>query len=113
MRLIDDFLYISTSKEAVSKFLKIMHTSNEEFGFLVNPRKTKTNFKNPRWYNLLFFLFSCFINIQIEKMLSWCGLLFNTKSLEISPDYSRYVGSCMFYLKELKYFCYLFYFFRY
>lgn len=43
MRLIDDFLYITTSLSAAKEFSRIMHKPNKEFGFSVNPTKTKSN----------------------------------------------------------------------
>ena len=83
MRLIDDFLYITTSLDAAKNFLRIMLQANEEFGFIVNPSKTKT-------------IFSCELvppNCVKNRNLLWCGLVFDCRDFQVSPDYSRYAGS--------------------
>ncbi|KAL8655691.1 MAG: hypothetical protein Q9226_002939 [Calogaya cf. arnoldii] len=44
LRLIDDFLYITTKKEDAIRFLQIMHNGLEEYGVEVNPTKSLANF---------------------------------------------------------------------
>jgi telomerase reverse transcriptase len=96
IRLIDDFLYVTTSQEAANKFLKVMLQPNEEFGFVVNPSKTKTNFPTPILPSQL----------KLHRKMVWCGLILNTTTLEIMPDYSRYSGTCLFRSYSLASSCY-------
>ena len=86
MRFIDDFLYLSNSKEAASSFLRYMHKGNEEYGCKINTDKTKLNF-------------TC--QVSSEKtlhahqttLIPWCGFLFDSVTLEILADYSKLLGS--------------------
>jgi hypothetical protein len=42
--LIDDFLYISTKKENVKKFMNVMHKGSSSYNYTVNEAKSMTNF---------------------------------------------------------------------
>jgi len=42
--LLDDFLYISTKKENVKKFMNIMHKGSSSYNHIVNDKKSMTNF---------------------------------------------------------------------
>lgn len=44
MRLIDDFLLITTSRAKACKFVRVMHGALPEYGVAVNPDKTLVNF---------------------------------------------------------------------
>ncbi|RYP43541.1 hypothetical protein DL770_011624 [Monosporascus sp. CRB-9-2] len=44
MRLIDDFLLITTDKRKAVRFVETMHRGVPEYGVVVNPRKTLVNF---------------------------------------------------------------------
>ncbi|KAF6840082.1 telomerase reverse transcriptase [Colletotrichum plurivorum] len=44
MRLIDDFLLITTSRSKACKFVEVMHNGLPEYGVTVNPDKTLVNF---------------------------------------------------------------------
>ena len=80
LRLVDDFLLITTNEEHAKKFLQIMHAGIEDFGVQVNPTKSVVNFE-------------AFINsIQLpiaKEEFPYCGNLINTKTLEITKDRQR------------------------
>ncbi|KAI9871385.1 MAG: hypothetical protein M1830_002966, partial [Pleopsidium flavum] len=82
LRLIDDFLLITTEKEQARRFLQVMHNGVEKYGVKVNPGKSLVNFE---------------ITINGAKIprlvggtgFPYCGNLIDTKSLEISKDRER------------------------
>ncbi|CAB4384162.1 unnamed protein product [Rhizophagus irregularis] len=86
LHLLDDFLYISTNKANVIKFITVMHRGNPEYRCIVNNKKSMVNFD---------------LEISGEKInkvhnpgdFPWCGLLINTHTLNVKADYSRYVFS--------------------
>ena len=82
LRLIDDFLLITTKKAHATSFLQIMHDGIEKYGVEVNPRKSLANFEAsindhsiPR--------------LQDKRAFPYCGNLIDTKTLEISKDRDR------------------------
>lgn len=80
LRLVDDFLLISTNEGHAKKFLQIMHAGIEDFGVQVNPTKSLVNFEA--------FFHSTQIPIAKEEF-PYCGNLINTKTLEITKDRQR------------------------
>ena len=82
LRLIDDFMFITTKKADAIRFMQIMHDGLEQYGVEVNPTKSLANF-----------------NIEINKsvveqtvagsMFPYCGTLIHTKTLEIRKDRDR------------------------
>lgn len=87
IRMMDDYLVISTDKRCVQHFLQRAHQSLKPFGGGVNPLKTKVNFP---------------VDVEIDGMrvqlnvleeqatcMPWCGLLVNLNSLEVTPDFRR------------------------
>ncbi len=82
MRLIDDFLLITTNKTHARKFLQIMHDGVQDYGVEVNPVKSLANFE-------------LVINGHHVPLLSdgvefpYCGNMINTKTLEITKDRDR------------------------
>ena len=80
LRLVDDFLLISTNEGHAKKFLHIMHAGIEDFGVQVNPTKSIVNFEA--------FFDSTQIPIAKEEF-PYCGNLINTKTLEITKDRQR------------------------
>ncbi|KAL8703103.1 MAG: hypothetical protein Q9201_003694, partial [Fulgogasparrea decipioides] len=82
MRLIDDFLLITTCKKDAIRFLQIMHDGIEEYGVKVNPAKSLANF-----------------GLQINGLtipmttagasFPYCGIMINTRTLEIAKDQDR------------------------
>lgn len=82
LRLIDDFLLITTNKSHAQKFLQIMHDGIESYGVEVNPAKSLANFETS-------------INGQSVPQLKagtafpYCGSTVDTRTLEIMKDRDR------------------------
>jgi len=81
MRLVDDFLLISTERDVAVQFLDVMHAGIPDFGIKVKPEKTLTNFT---------------VTIHNHPIAStssikfpYCGILIDTKSLNITKDADR------------------------
>ena len=80
LRLVDDFLLITTNESHAKKFLGIMHAGVKEYGVQVNPSKSVVNFETVTN--------GC--HVPMEKTLfPYCGNLINTKTLEITKDRQR------------------------
>lgn len=83
LRLIDDFLLVTTSKRKARKFVEVMHRGVPEYGVAVSPGKSLVNFglvvdgvvvpKLPR----------------DEEGFPYCGLLIDTATLEVSKQRDR------------------------
>lgn len=82
LRLIDDFLLITTNKHHARQFLQIMHDGIRKYGLEVNPAKSLANFK-------------AIINGQQVPQLRdpsafpYCGNGINTRTLELTKDRNR------------------------
>jgi telomerase reverse transcriptase len=82
LRLIDDFLLITTSKSHAQRFLTTMHAGLPDYGARVNPDKTLVNFE---------------VTVQEKKIprlvgtksFPYCGSFIDTKSLDIARDRER------------------------
>lgn len=82
VRLIDDFLLITTDKRTAKTFLQVMTQPHEQYGIAVNPQKTLTNFeaaveahKIPRH--------------QGAGGFPYCGMTIDVVSLDIGRDRQR------------------------
>ena len=82
LRLIDDFLLITTNPVHAKQFLQIMHDGLPAYGVRVNPDKTLANFeatingkKIPRLVG--------------TRKFPYCGSFIDTKSLNLSKDRER------------------------
>lgn len=82
LRLIDDFLLITTKREHAKKFLEVMHGGLEEYGVSCNPDKTLVNFE---------------VTVQERKVprlvqtrhFPYCGNFIDTRNLNITKDRER------------------------
>ena len=81
LRLIDDFLLITTDRRRAEQFLQVMHNGNEEYGIKVNPAKSLVNFEA--------YVNGCKLQKALGSKFPYCGLLINTRSLEITRDRER------------------------
>ena len=77
LRLIDDFLLITTNQEHARRFAQVMIDGNAEYGIAVNPKKSLANFeinvnkiKIPR--------------LNGSNMFPYCGVAVDVNRLEIS-----------------------------
>ena len=82
LRLIDDFLLITTESLSAKKFLQVMHEGIPAYGVSVNPDKTLANFeatindkKIPRLVH--------------NRHFPYCGSFIDTKTLDITKDRER------------------------
>ena len=94
VRIVDDFLLVSTRKDVCVQFLRKMQEGIPELGVRINQAKTMTNFE----YNVSPSVASdqkraVGICSNGNEFFAWCGMLFNTKTCEARVDYSRFAGS--------------------
>jgi telomerase reverse transcriptase len=85
LRLVDDWLLLTTDAASARAFMRNLSSGHPEFGCSVSAGKSSANF--------------C-ININGESVrrfdcdgcncVSWCGLLLDVKTMEIRLDYSRF-----------------------
>ncbi|KAL8713551.1 MAG: hypothetical protein Q9220_002413 [cf. Caloplaca sp. 1 TL-2023] len=82
LRLIDDFLFITTKQADAEQFLQIMHQGIEEYGVRVNPFKSLVNFSvDMNGSNIA--------QTATGALFPYCGTLIDTRTLEISKDRDR------------------------
>jgi hypothetical protein len=82
VRVVDDFLLVSTKKQVAVDFLKRMTAGIEELGVIVNKSKTTVSFKTEEAGRC----------VEGEDF-PFCGLLFNTETCEARYEYERFNGS--------------------
>ncbi|PFH53166.1 hypothetical protein AMATHDRAFT_39050 [Amanita thiersii Skay4041] len=83
-RLVDDYLYITTSLSRAKGFLHMMNQGHPKYGCYISREKTLTNFD----YD------DQILNVTDpgQRCFPWCGFLLDMEELTISADYSRYHG---------------------
>lgn len=77
LRLIDDFLLITTDKHKAVRFIEVLHNGVPEYGVAVNPKKSLINFDltvNGQQVSRL----------GDGKPFPYCGVLIDTKTLDIT-----------------------------
>lgn len=95
VRIVDDFLLISTDPVISHNFVQRMWNGDSEFGVCINKAKTLTSFS------------ALLVNsgggeellengtVKLESGINvfpWCGLLFDTSTGEVGIDYSRFAN---------------------
>ncbi|KAL2072875.1 hypothetical protein VTL71DRAFT_12218 [Oculimacula yallundae] len=81
LRLIDDFLLITTNQGHAKRFLEVMHEGVPEYGVTVNPEKTLVNFEvvvKDRKVKRL-----------VEAGFPYCGSFVDVKTLDVRRDRER------------------------
>eukprot|EP00939_MAST-03C_sp_MAST-3C-sp1_P001259 g1259.t1 len=94
MRLTDDFLFLSTSRDLATEFARKVRRGAPEYGFRTNPKKMRTNFDVP---------------LQTENgrplenddgsteekspWITWCGVRIHRATIEIAVDYSKFLST--------------------
>ena len=86
LRLIDDFLLITTNKDHAKRFLQVMHDGVTKYGVEVNPAKSLANFD----VIVNGFQVPCLFE---STEFPYCGNSINTKTLEITKDRDRRKGT--------------------
>jgi len=82
---VDDFLYVTPSYEHAVAFLTLMLRGIPEYNCHVNHAKTLCNFTvdSPG---------VAVRRLAAGALFPWCGLLFDTDTLAVVADYTRYAG---------------------
>ena len=98
VRIVDDFLLVSTRKDTCVQFLRKMHEGIPQLGVRINQAKTMTNFDNTispsdASGQTLPMKKAVEVYSNGDEFFAWCGMLFNTKTCEARVDYSRFAGS--------------------
>lgn len=85
LRLIDDFLLITTNRTHAERFLQVMHQGDSDYGISIRPDKSLANFsvkvneyKTP--------------GLIGGRVFPFCGTLIDTETLEISKDRAKRKG---------------------
>ncbi|OMP10292.1 reverse transcriptase [Corchorus olitorius] len=91
VRFIDDFLFISTSKEQASGFLSMMLQGFPDYNCYMNEEKFCFNFDIECQSGLL--SNRVYVVDNRTSFLRWSGLLINCNTLEIQGDYTRYLAN--------------------
>lgn len=78
-RYTDDFLLITTDRVQAETFLSLMNEGFPEYGCSINRIKTQLNF-SPMGRNG---------NIAASRWFTWCGLIIDTKTLEIHLNFPK------------------------
>lgn len=86
LRLIDDFLLITTNKDHAQRFSRIMHGGVEEYGVQVSPAKSLANFDMTLHGHGI-------PRLQSGTLFPYCGNMIDTRTLEISKDTTRKQGT--------------------
>jgi len=82
LRLIDDYLFITTDPAKARRFLDTMVEGHPEYGCFISLEKTLTNFEcAPHIVK---------VTEPEQKSFPWCALLINMDNLSVSTDYARY-----------------------
>ncbi|KAF7196012.1 Telomerase reverse transcriptase [Pseudocercospora fuligena] len=81
LRLIDDFLVISTDKRIAERFMQVMHAGIPEFGVQVKIEKSRANFDLQ--------LEGTTISKLTDPVFPYCGTAIDVQSLDMSKDKER------------------------
>ncbi|XP_069348380.1 telomerase reverse transcriptase isoform X1 [Eulemur rufifrons] len=86
LRLVDDFLLVTPHLAHAKAFLRTLVRGVPEYGCVVNLEKTVVNF--PVDDDTLGG--SAFVQLPAHCLFPWCGLLLDTRTLEVFCDYSSF-----------------------
>ncbi|KAK5834845.1 hypothetical protein PVK06_010524 [Gossypium arboreum] len=90
LRFVDDFLFISTSKEQASSILSMFRQGFPDYNCYMNQEKFCLNFDIEHQSGIL--SNRAFTGDDSTLFVPWSGLLINSSTLEILGDYTRYLG---------------------
>jgi len=93
LRLVDDFLYINSDRNEITRFLQVMNHGSPLYGLCINPSKTRTFIGKDQSNE------DNLCNEALRENITqvpWCGLVIHCRSLEITVDYSRYFESSIY-----------------
>lgn len=86
IRVVDDFLYLTPSSQRAKRFHQRIHEGFPDYNAYVNIAKSATNLDLEKQSSQ---------TSPVRKPLwsSFCGLQFNSRTLEIRGDYTKYEGT--------------------
>ena len=90
VRIVDDFLLISTCKVTSNRFLQKLNKGIPRLGVKINSDKSRVNYPLSLENTVTGEMEA--VNV-CQKFFPWCGLLINTTTCEISLDHERFIGS--------------------
>lgn len=90
VRIVDDFLLVSTSESASIRFLEKLNKGIPSLGVKINSDKSRANYpisvENTSTGKME--------AVQVcRNFFPWCGLLIDTRTCEVTLDYNRFRGS--------------------
>jgi len=85
LRLIDDFLLITTDRAKASRFVRVMHAGLPAYGVRVSPSKTLVSFD-------LVVDGAAVARVAPGRGFPYCGTLLDTRTLDIAKDRDRVPG---------------------
>jgi len=91
VRVVDDFLCISTEQEAVIRFLEKAHAGIPSLGIQVNEEKSRCSFDFQSDTISVQKVVSK--DVKGNQYFSWCGLLFDISTGSVHVDYDRFSGN--------------------
>jgi hypothetical protein len=92
LRMMDDYLIISTEQSNVDLFLQSAFNSYRLYGGKFNTLKTKLNYSTTlRTCDGTVQEFTPYTTIETSNRITWCGYHIHCDNLEISPDLSRLI----------------------
>jgi hypothetical protein len=80
MRLIDDYIFVSTSEAEARRFMHIIHSDMHRPVFRLNKSKTQTNITDV--HGVIKFGIA-------DAWFPWCGIELNTSDLSVRPSFRR------------------------
>ncbi|TCD64911.1 hypothetical protein EIP91_003447 [Steccherinum ochraceum] len=81
LRLVDDYLLVTTSQAKAKKFLDVMKRGHPEYGCFISKEKILSNLDAEDLMNTVH---------PGQPVFPWCGYLINMRDLSVSVDYSRF-----------------------
>ena len=82
MRLIDDFLLITTDRAKAQRFLRVVSDGNEAYGIQVRPEKSLVNFDHE--------VDGAPVPRSNQDWFPYCGVMIDTRTLEITKDRDKW-----------------------
>ncbi|KAJ8494766.1 hypothetical protein ONZ51_g2140 [Trametes cubensis] len=81
MRLIDDWLLITTNHTKAVDFYDMLSAGHPEYGCFISKDKSLVNFEHPELVNIV---------DPRSRVFPWCGYSINMRDLSVTVDYARY-----------------------
>ena len=100
MRFIDDFIFISFSKEDALNFIDRIRRGFVYYNCYMNESKYGFNFEVPNSENCCNRIYR---GDDGFSFIPWSGLLINCETLEIQADYTRYAYRFLIFVGELNF----------